>query len=151
MAQDRIYLAGSLRNPAMPSIRDALAEACSMPVFMDWYAAGPHADDHWKEYYDNMGLSYPEALRMPASLNTFWFDKKNIDVSACMVLALPAGKSGHLELGYHLGKGRPGFILLEEENDRWDVMYQFATGVYYDVDGIAEHIRELKRDGEYWK
>jgi nucleoside 2-deoxyribosyltransferase len=42
---------------------------------------------------------------------------------------LPAGKSGHLELGYMIGQGKPGYILLDAEHKRWDVMYKFATAV----------------------
>jgi len=27
------------------------------------------------------------------------------------------------------GKEKPTFVLLEDDSDRWDVMYQFATAV----------------------
>ena len=42
---------------------------------------------------------------------------------------LPAGKSGHLELGYFIGSGKRGYILLNGEPERFDVMYKFATKV----------------------
>ena len=135
-----VYLAGSLRNPAIPQLHKTLAEGLNTEVFSDWYSAGPEADDYWKEYYSGRGMTYAEALKQPASINTFEFDRKHMHQSRTMVLALPAGKSGHLELGWFLGSGRPGFILLDEP-DRWDVMYQFATGVTADVDELIGMIR----------
>jgi len=138
-----VYLAGSLRNPAIPGISKAIARGIdSQKVFCDWYAAGPEADDHWKAFYESMHYTYVEALKEPASVNTFDFDKRNMESSRVMVLALPAGKSGHLELGWFLGKGKPGYILLDSDEDRWDVMYQFATGVTADPDELNEWIRK---------
>ena len=137
-----VYLAGSLRNPAIPGIsKDIALGIDSQKVFCDWYAAGPEADDHWKEFYEGMHYTYVEALKEPASVNTFEFDKRNMEASRVIVLALPAGKSGHLELGWFLGKGKPGYILLDSDEDRWDVMYQFATGVTADLDELNEWIR----------
>jgi hypothetical protein len=138
-----VYLAGSLRNPAIPDIAKTIARGIdSQKVFCDWYAAGPEADDYWKAFYQGAGCTYREAIMQPASVNTFEFDKRNMQMSRVMVLALPAGKSGHLELGWFLGKGKPGYILLDSDEDRWDVMYQFATGVTADPDELNEWIRK---------
>lgn len=139
----RIYLAGSLRNQSIPELHLRLKKQTGWDVFSDWFAAGPEADDYWKRYYTDRGFNYQDALREPASVNTFLFDKRNIDNSDVMVLALPAGKSGHLELGYHLGKGKAGYILLDDP-ERWDVMYQFATGVTDDFEELCKWIKELK-------
>lgn len=138
-----IYLAGSLRNSGIINIAQHLQTATGQRVFADWYAAGPEADDHWKAYYEERGFSYKQALKEPASINVYNFDKKHIDASDAMVLVLPAGKSGHLELGYALGKGKRGYILLDGNADRWDVMYQFADGV---TDDVEELIKWLKLD-----
>jgi hypothetical protein len=43
-----------------------------------------------------------------------------------VVLCMPAGKSGHLEFGYCCGTGKRGFILFDQEPERYDVMYRFA-------------------------
>ena len=140
-----IYVAGSLRNPNMPTVRDALKQALpEHRVFMDWYSAGPTADDHWKEYYQSQGLDYLSALKEPASVNVYNFDKKHIDMSDYMVLVLPAGKSGHMELGYQIGRGKQGIILLDgsADEERWDVMYQFASLVTYDINTVIGHIME---------
>ena len=54
---------------------------------------------------------------------------------------MPAGKSAHLELGWVIGKGKKGFIVLDNP-DRWDVMYLFADGVFA---GFEELKTELIR------
>jgi nucleoside 2-deoxyribosyltransferase len=52
---------------------------------------------------------------------------------------MPAGKSGHLELGYVSGKGKPTYVLFDHEPERWDVMYQFATGgVFFSLESLLE-------------
>lgn len=136
----KVYLIGSLRNPKIPEIANKIREA-GFEVFDDWYAAGPEADDKWKEYEQGRGRSYDEALNGHAATHVFQFDKRHLDDSDAVVLALPAGKSGHLELGYCLGRGTPGFILLEEGSDRWDVMYKFADGVYNHLDHLIQMIK----------
>lgn len=130
---------GSLRNPKIPEIAKQIREA-GFEVFDDWYAAGPEADDYWKKYEQERGRSYTEALNGHAATHVFEFDKRHLDGSDAVVLALPAGKSGHMELGYCLGRGTPGYILLEEGSDRWDVMYKFANGVHTRV---AELVKDL--------
>lgn len=137
-----VYLAGSLRNPRIPRIARDLSDLLETPqVFYQWHCAGPDADDHWRDHMQACGFSYTEALKQPAADHVFNFDKKYIDASRAMVLAYPAGKSGHLELGYHIGKGKPGYILLDEEPDRYDVMTKFATGVTADMDELAAWLR----------
>lgn len=131
--QKQIYIIGSLRNPLISEIANEV-RTYGYNVFDDWYAAGPEADDHWKAYEQNRGRTYTEALAGAAAKNVFRFDHTNLDVSDAALLVLPAGKSGHLELGYMAGKGKPTFVLLDEETDRWDVMYQFATAVCYRKD-----------------
>jgi nucleoside 2-deoxyribosyltransferase len=49
---------------------------------------------------------------------------------------MPAGKSAHLELGYMIGRGKPCFVLFDEEPERWDVMYQFATAVCFSYEEL---------------
>lgn len=133
---NRVYVIGSLRNPAIPAIGNYL-RARGLQVFDDWFAAGPQADDHWKEYEQGRGHNFQQALNGATANNVFRFDKTNLDRSDAAVLVMPAGKSAHLELGYIIGTGKPGFILIEDDKDRWDVMYRFATGVYLMSEGPA--------------
>jgi nucleoside 2-deoxyribosyltransferase len=137
----RVYIGGSLREQNVPEAASALRQACTgVEVFDDWYAAGPKADDCWKEYEQHRERSYTEALNGYAAKNVFAFDKRNIEAADIFVLVLPAGKSGHLELGWAIGKGKKGIILLDKDDVRWDVMYQFADLVTDDIDDVARCI-----------
>jgi hypothetical protein len=130
----KIYLIGSLRNPEVPKIGERLRSS-GFEVFDDWFSAGPEADDKWREYEQARGHSYMEGLRGLAADHVFSFDKRHLDQSDAGILVLPAGRSGHLELGYLIGRGRLGYILLED-CERWDVMYKFAHLVTDNLDDI---------------
>ena len=58
-------------------------------------------------------------------------------------MLMPAGKSGHLELGYIIGRGKPGYILFDGEPERYDVMVQFATGIFFNKQELFDKLREL--------
>lgn len=137
----KVYLIGSLRNKEVISyandLRDWLPD---VTIFDDWMAAGPEADDYWKEYETARGRSYAEALGGFAARHVFNFDRHHLDTCDAAILALPAGKSGHLELGYAIGRGKMGYILLDEP-DRWDVMYQFAKLVTTELEEIVHDIK----------
>jgi hypothetical protein len=138
----KIYLIGSLRNNEVPLIGKRLRD-CGFDIFDDWFSAGERADDSWKEYEIKRGRNYSEALEGFAAKHVFQFDKYHLDTSNAGILVLPAGKSGHLELGYLAGQGKPTFILMPqvvESELRWDVMYQFATRVCFDVDELENEL-----------
>lgn len=136
-----IYLIGSLRNPEIPKIGVLLRDS-GFEVFDDWFAGGPIADDSWQEYEKSKGVSYDDALKGFAARHVYDFDKYHLDRADIGVLVLPAGKSGHLELGYMIGKGKPGYVLFDEEPPRWDVMYQFANGVYFNPDDLGIELQK---------
>lgn len=127
----KVYVIGSLRNPEIPKIGNDI-RAAGFEVFDDWHGAGPEADDEWKRYEQERGRSYLDAIDGHHAWHVFNFDKYHLDTADIGLLVLPAGKSGHLELGYLIGQGKPGFILIEDL-DRWDVMYRFATKISDDL------------------
>lgn len=135
-----IYLIGSLRNPAVPQFAKELRED-GHEVFDDWYAAGPEADDYWQRYEQAKGHDYRQALNGYAANHVFEYDRSHLDRCGTGVLVLPAGKSGHLELGYMIGQGKPAYILLDKEPERFDVMYRFATGVTNSKEELREWLR----------
>lgn len=135
-----VYLIGSLRNPEVPLIGDALREA-GFEVFDDWFAAGPIADDSWMEYEKGRGTHYKDALNGFAAEHVFEFDFHHLNRSSFGILVLPAGKSGHLEIGYLAGQGKPTYVLFKEEPERWDVMYKFMNNVFFSKE---EMVNELK-------
>lgn len=136
--QKSIYVIGSLRNDNIPKVAAAL-RAQGYDVFDDWYSAGPEADDYWKKYEEARGHDYYTALQGFAANHVFQFDRSHLDRCDAAVLVLPAGRSGHLELGYVAGRGKPTYIL-HDNPDRWDVMYRFATAVVPDVDGLIKEL-----------
>ena len=130
-----VYLVGSLRNPEVTKIAKRLREY-GLEVFDDWMAAGPEADDYWMKYEQQRGHSLAEAIKGHAAQHVFHFDKRHLEAADAVVLVLPAGRSGHLELGWALGRGKRCYILLDREPERFDVMYAFADGVYTDLKAL---------------
>jgi hypothetical protein len=141
MIKGQIYLIGSLRNPAITTLGNAL-RAEGFSIFDDWMAAGPEADDYWRDYEKGKGHSYKEALAGAAAKNVFQFDKTHLDESEAAVLVMPAGKSAHLELGYMAGSGKNTFYYMEDEPERFDVMLQFCTRVCFGYDDLMEALRK---------
>lgn len=146
MEQERkkLYLIGSLRNEAVPALAARLRRSCpDTEIFDDWYAAGYEADDMWKSYEQARGRSYTEALEGYAARHVFEFDKSHLDSSSHVLLVLPAGKSGHMELMYgYYGAGCDAGILLEQGADpRWDVMYQFIPNIFTHTEEVEEWLR----------
>jgi hypothetical protein len=137
-----IYIIGSLRNKDIPVIANKLREANpEWEIFDSWYSPGPHADDYLRDYCRGKGYSYKETLQDWAATHIFAFDHKHIMRATDVVMVMPSGKSAHLELGYALGKRKRGYILFNHAPTRVDVMHQFATDIFFEVE---ELITELK-------
>lgn len=133
-----VYIIGSLRNEAVVKVGNKLREV-GIEGFDDWSSPGPEADDYWKKYSEARGQTYLEALNSWSAKHVFAFDKHHLDRCDAAILVCPAGKSCHLELGYMVGSGKPTWVLMDDP-ERWDVMYQFATGVSYDIDEIVKEV-----------
>jgi hypothetical protein len=136
-----IYLIGSLRNPKIPNIAEQIRDA-GHDVFDDWFSAGPEADDWWRKYEMGRGRTYHEALKGYAAVNTFRHDKRHLDRCDAAVMVLPAGRSAHLELGYVVGSGRRGYVLLDKKQPRWDVMLGLADGVFESLGDLILGMKE---------
>jgi nucleoside 2-deoxyribosyltransferase len=137
-----VYVIGSLRNSAVPKFGQVL-RASGFDAFDSWFAPGPHADDYWRDYTKRRGLTYKEALQDWSAKHVFEFDKFHLDRCDIAVLLMPGGKSAHLELGYFIGCGKPGFILFDKEPKRYDVMTQFATDIFFGVGELIEAMRKI--------
>jgi nucleoside 2-deoxyribosyltransferase len=145
-----IYLIGSMRNEKIPSIAIELRKH-GYEVFDDWFAPGPEADLYWQNYAKQRGQTYQEALYDHHAQHVFAFDKYHLDRADCAVLVMPAGRSGHMELGYMVGKGKPAFVLFEEEPDRYDVMYQLATAVTFSIDDLLHYLDAEKENDRHMR
>lgn len=137
-----VYLIGSMSNPRISALANEL-EADGIPCFDAWFSPGPKADEWWKAHEEYRGRTFIEALAGPHAQNVFRFDKHWLDGAAAVVLVAPAGKSAHLELGYVIGQGKPGYVLLDGEPERWDVMYGFATAVFDDPLALTATLKEI--------
>lgn len=139
-----VYLIGSLRSPYVPPVANAIREI-GFDVFDDWYAAGPEADDYWQKYEQvHRGHTFAQALRGNPAYHVFDYDHKHLDRSHIGVLVMPAGKSGHLELGYLLGQGKPCYVYFDKEPERWDIMYRFCKEVFFDLPSLLAALKEEK-------
>ena len=137
-----IYLIGSLRNENVPLLANRIREAVpGLEVFDDWYSPGPRADDHWKDYEVGKGHTYKQALQGWAARHVFEFDQFHLDRCDGAVLLLPAGKSCHLEAGYVAGRGKP-LIILMDDPERFDVMYQFAKEVCFNEQELFQALND---------
>ena len=138
-----VYLIGSLRNPEVPKIATILRDK-GIEVFDDWHAGGEKADEEWMRYERDRGHTYQQALKGHAARHTFEYDKQHLDRADVGVMVMPAGKSAHLELGYLRGQGKPAYIYMPEEPERWDVMALFATDVFIKVNGLVAELERIK-------
>lgn len=140
--QLKVYLIGSLRNYEGVAAVAARLRDAGFDVFDDWSSPGPEADEYWQAYERERGRTYMEALRGHHAQHVFAYDKHHLDTSAAGVLLMPCGKSGHMELGYLAGQGKPTFVLFDSEPERFDIMYNFATGVFMDVEPLVEMMED---------
>lgn len=141
----KLYLMGSLGNKRIPVLAAKLRRQ-GFDVFDDWFTPGPEADEHWREYEQGRGHDLVTALEGYAANNIFDFDKRHLNASELGMLVLPAGRSGHLELGYLTGRGKPTYILMEGEPDRYDVMYRFAEQVFRDEAEMLAYFEKNYRE-----
>jgi len=135
-----IYIIGSLKNPEILSVHKEL-EALGLEPFSDWKCPGPDADDFLRDYYRERGLSYSEILESYGVRHVFEFDRYHLSRCDAALMVMPAGKSGHLELGYCVGLDKPAFILMDQEPERVDVMHAFATKVFMNRKEMNEYFR----------
>lgn len=139
----KVYIIGSLRNADVRELAARL-RADGHDVFDDWHAAGERADDEWTTYYRNRGFTMQQAIQSSFVKHIFDYDKKWLDWCDVAVLMLPAGRSGHLELGYIIGSGKPGIIYMDADHERWDAMYRFAYAVVKNEQELAQQLALLE-------
>ena len=137
-----IYIIGALRNPEIIPFANEL-EAQGFEAFADWKSPGPDADDYLRDYAKARGLNYKQTLQTYAAKHIFEFDKAHLIRCDAAVMLMPAGKSGHLELGFIRGLGKPGFILFDKEPERVDVMYQFASDLFFNKEELFQALKSI--------
>ncbi len=144
----RIYLASSWRNPGQPEVLAAL-RAAGHEVYDFRNPAPGQKGFAWRDCggeaaQDGPGTgaktipSYMEAIRSHRAAEGFAFDKAALDWCDTCVLALPCGRSAHLELGYATGQGKDTYVLLHEDKFEPELMYLLNTDICNDVQQIID-------------
>jgi hypothetical protein len=140
-----IYIIGALKNWKVVDVANYLEkEFPTWEFFCSWITPGPKADEYLYKYGKKRGLNYKQTLQDWAAKHVFEFDKTHLDRADIVVMCMPCGKSGHLELGYVRGCGKPGYILFQGEPKRLDVMYQFATDLFFNIDDLVKELQKYK-------
>jgi nucleoside 2-deoxyribosyltransferase len=139
----KIYIIGALKNKRIPEFANTLSKEGFEP-FADWFAPGEFADTNLREYARQRGWDYKQTLASKAAQFIFNFDKTHIDEADMGVMLWPAGKSGHLELGYLRGQGKPAYIFFDGEPDRIDVMHNFASNIFFSEAELLEELHKYK-------
>jgi len=138
-----IYIIGALKNRTIPHLANQI-EKLGIEAFDSWQSPGPDADIYLKKYEKLRGRNHLQAMKGYAAQQIFQFDKNHLDRCDAAVLVMPAGKSGHLELGYTIGRGKPGFILFDREPRKYDIMHLFATDIFYSTKDLLKQLKKLK-------
>lgn len=146
MTSHKLYLISSLRNPIVPEIHVKL-EKIGFDVFSSWFSPGPRADDYWRDYTKDKGLDLKGALLDPSAEHIYAFDHYYLDNADLGVLLMPAGKSCHLELGYLIGKGKPGYIVYNEVPKRYDIMIKFCNDIFFGIDEMIAGLQKARKKG----
>ena len=131
-----IYVIGSLANDRVEVVAERLREA-GFDAFDQWRCA---KGDFWADYALRRGMKFREALQMDFVDVAFAFDMKYLAKADIGVLVMPAGRSGGLELGWLLGRGKPGYVLYDGEPERADLMTKMSTGVLFSVEELIEEL-----------
>ena len=143
MSELRIYLIGSLANRAIVALANRLRDE-GWDVFDDWISPGEEADEKWREYEQLRGRGYKEALNGRHARHIFEFDFKHLQEADVVVMILPCGRSGHLELGWAIGQGKPAYILFDGEPSRYDLMYALVDDVFFSEQSLFDALRERR-------
>lgn len=101
---------------------------------------------HWSEVDRDWQRSnlegYQKMLKHPLAEEGFEKDFSAMSHSKACVLLLPCGRSAHLEAGWFIGKNCPTYVYTPPgEPIEPELMYKMATGVYGDLDTMADAIK----------
>lgn len=141
MSERRIYVASSWRNPDHPlvvaSLRDQGHEVYDFrnPKPGDTGFAWSEIDPDWLGWKPE---AYRDLLAHPVAASGFASDFEAMEWADTFVLALPCGRSAHLEAGWAIGQGKPTAILLHEDKFEPELMYLMADLVAVTMAEVTE-------------
>ena len=143
-----IYVASSWRNPRQPGIVQALRAAGH-----EVYDFRGHGDFHWSDIDPQWESWTPadaaEALRHPIAQRSFALDMEALKACDALVLVMPCGRSGHLELGYAIGAGKRTAVLLEDGEP--ELMWAAADWIGDDLGDLIAWLEPAPCSNCRWK
>lgn len=136
----KIYLASSWRNTLQPELVIALRAAghevydfrnpAPGNVGFSWAEIDPDWLNWTPEQFAEILATHPIAER------GFGFDKAALEWCDTCILALPCGRSAHLELGYAAGQGKDTYVLLNEDKFEPELMYLLNSACANSIEEI---------------
>ena len=146
-------MASSWRNEHQPEVVKKL-RAAGHSVY-DY--KNKHSNFHWRhidpEWENWDGEAIRRALEHWLTARSFQFDFAAMEWADVFVLALPCGRSAHLEAGWAIGQGKPTAILMWGDTFEPELMYKMASLVTTDIDELISWLadkREEYRNGHYY-
>ncbi len=141
----KVYVASSWRNNAQPSVVTALRQA-GFDVY-DFKNPAPGDDGfHWSEIDPDWkawdSRVFAEKLDHPIAQAGFRKDIDALDECDICVLVMPCGRSAHLEMGYALGAGKLGIIILEDGEP--ELMYLMADIFAHSVEEAVQYCQTYR-------
>jgi hypothetical protein len=124
----KIYVASSWRNRTQPWVVSAL-RAFGHEVYDFRNPAPGNVGFGWKVCTDESppwsGETLREVLNHPVAVEGYGYDVGALRACDACVLVLPCGRSAHWELGYAMGQGKAGYVVMFEP-DEPELMYREA-------------------------
>lgn len=140
----KIYVASSWRNAEHPAIVAALQEdGHEVYDFRNpgdgkegfaWDQVGYGDTPFYNGEADLDG--YVSCLAHPRAVEGFGLDKQAMDWADTFVLALPCGRSAHLEAGFAAGAGKRVIVLLSRDKFEPELMYLLCSDIVTSVDEV---------------
>lgn len=139
----RIYVASSWRNRHQPGVVAAL-RAAGHEVY-DFRNPAPDNDGfRWSEIDPDWqtwdARAYAAALEHPIAIKGHAYDFEAMRWADTCVLVLPSGRSASYELGWCMGAGKRGIVLVAEPCEP-ELMYRGAT-IVGDMAGVLTALEQ---------
>lgn len=145
----RIYVASSWRNPQQPEIVGWL-RADGHEVYDFKNPAPGNVGFAWNQvgfgdtaFYEGRPdlRAFRDCLKHPRAVEGFGYDKAAMDWADTFVLALPCGRSAHLEAGYAAGEGKRVIVLLSEDKFEPELMYLLCSEIVVNIGELRDALR----------
>ena len=145
----KIYVASSWRNEYQPMAVQVLREAGHEVYDFKEPEHGFHwsdIDPDWEQWSVD---DYREGLEHPLAVAGFGADYAALQWADVCVVALPCGRSAHLEAGWFCGRERPCLFWYPEGVPlEPELMVKMGAGIVQGVAGLEHAIAELAGRGD---